>query len=159
AVFAGDTWTFVPRVTIDAGLRFETIDGSAEAHAATITWRNLLPRGGFYATIWDRQHLTVFGEAGPHGHRPPIRDLAYGDPPAPTAAIYRADKVGGGFQRGPLVQRLGPGSRGVAGFSTIDPALRRPVMDEAVLGFEARPHPALFVRIAAIGRRETDLVG
>jgi len=57
------------------------------------------------------------------------------------------------------VQRLGPGTGGVAGFSTIDPALQRPVMDEAVLGFEGRPHPALFVRIAVIGRRETSLVG
>jgi hypothetical protein len=32
-------------------------------------------------------------------------------------------------------------------------------MDELVLGLEARPHPALFVRVAAIGRREKQLIG
>ena len=32
-------------------------------------------------------------------------------------------------------------------------------MEEAVLGFEARPRPSTFVRLAAIGRREPNLVG
>ena len=159
ALFAGDTWTLSPRLTVNAGIRFETINGSAEAHSATIAWRNLLPRGGFNAALLDRYHVSVFGQAGRYGHRLPLSDLAYGDPTAPTAEIYRAVRVGASIGAGPLVQRLGPGSRGVAGFSTIDPELQRPVMDEAVLGFEGRPHPALFVRIAVIGRRETSLVG
>jgi hypothetical protein len=72
---------------------------------------------------------------------------------ATTAGPPQANAIG------PLVQRWGPGSGGVAGFSTIDPALKRPVMEEAVLGFEARPHPSSFVRLAAIGRRESNLIG
>jgi len=32
-------------------------------------------------------------------------------------------------------------------------------MEEAVLGFEARPRPSAFVRLAAIGRRELNLIG
>jgi hypothetical protein len=72
---------------------------------------------------------------------------------ATTAGPPQANAIG------PLVQRWGPGSGGVAGFSTIDPALKRPVMEEAVLGFEARPHPSAFVRLAAIGRRESNLIG
>ena len=41
------------------------------------------------------------------------------------------------------------GTGGVAGFSSIDPALKRPYLDEAVLGFDARPSPRTFLRIAA----------
>src|SRR5439155_6444988 len=88
---------------------------------------------------------------------------AYGDPTAPTANIYRWNAAAAGVPQpgsiGPLVQRLGPGSGGDARFSTIDPALERPMMDEAVLGFEGRPHPSTFIRIAAIGRRDRNLIG
>jgi len=163
AMFVGDTFAMSPRFTVNGGVRFETVDGSADAHAATIAWRNLLPRGGFSAGLLDRWGLTGFGQIGRYAHRLPLGDLAYGDPTAPTASIYRWNAAAAGLpsQRdvGALVQRLGPGNGGVAGFSTIDAALERPTLDEAVLGFEARPHPALFVRVAAIARRETSLVG
>ena len=163
SAFAGDTFTVSPRLTLDAGIRFETIDGSAQSQPATIGWRNLLPRAGFHAALIDAGHVALFGQYGRYAHRLPLADLAYGDPTAPTANIYRWNATTAGLPRpgtiGPLVQRLGPGSGGVPGFSTIDPMLKRPTMDEAVLGFEARPHPALFVRMAAVGRRETSLVG
>jgi hypothetical protein len=163
SAFAADTFAVSARLTLNAGLRFETIDGSAESHAATISWRNLLPRAGFHAGLIDAGHVAVFGQYGRYAHRLPLTDLAYGDPTAPTANIYRWNATTAALPRpgaiGPLVQRLGPGSGGTPGFSTIDPMLKRPTMDEAVLGFEARPHPALFVRVAAIGRREANLVG
>lgn len=162
AAFAGDTFAVSPRFTLNGGVRFETIEASADAQAATIGWRSLLPRGGFSVGIVDRWGLSGFGQISRYGHRLPLTDLAYGDPTAPTAAIYRWNTTVAGVPRqsdvGPLVQRLGPGTGGVASFSTIDPDLKRPVMDELVLGFEARPHPALFVRVAAIARRETNLV-
>jgi hypothetical protein len=160
--FAGASFTVTPRFLVDAGVRVETIDGSADAHAGTIGWRNLLPRGGFSLRLLDRGGLVGFGQVSRYGHRLPLTDLAYGDPTAPTASIYRWNATTAGVPRpadiGPLVQRLGPGSGGVAGFSTIDPELKRPVMDEVVVGLESRPHPALFVRVAALARRETRMV-
>src|SRR5262249_7688746 len=159
SVFAGDTITVSPRLTLDAGLRFETIDGSAESHPGSIAWRDLLPRVGFPVGLFDTWKTAGFGHYGRYGHRLPLGDLAYGDPTAPTANIYRAGpNATTPIIQGPLVQRLGPGSNGVATFSVIDPDLKRPHLDEAVLGFETRPHPAFFFRIAALGRRERDIV-
>jgi hypothetical protein len=149
-------------VTVDGGLRLETVDGSAAAHDATISWRSLLPRAGVHWTMFKFWELGAFGSYGRYAHRLPLNDLAYGDPTAPTANIYRWNAAVAGVPEpraiGPLVQRLGPGTGGAAGFSSIDPALKRPHMDEAVLGFDARPSPRTFLRIAAIGRRETQLV-
>lgn len=162
SAFVGDTYVLSPRVTLNGGVRIETIDGSAEADPATIAWRSLLPRGGFSVGILDRWALSGFGQIGRYGHRLPLGDLAYGDPTAPTANIYRWNTPTSGVpqpgQLGPLVQRIGPGTGGVTGFSTIDPNLARPVLDEVVLGLEARPHPAMFVRVAAIARRESNFV-
>jgi len=162
SLFAGDS-VAIARVTVSGGLRFERITGSAAPGVTAISWQSLLPRAGVHWAITDFWHLGAFGEYGRYGHRLPLRDLAYGDPTAPTATMSRWNATTAGLPQtnaiGPLVQRWGPGSGGVAGFSTIDPALKRPVMDEAVLGFEARPRPSMFVRLAAIGRREPNLVG
>jgi hypothetical protein len=159
SVFANDTIVVVPRLTVDGGVRLETIDGSAESHAGTISWRDLLPRGGFHLGLLDRWTVSAFGHYARYAHLLPLPDLAYGDPTAPTANIYRAGPTATTPTiQGPIVQRLGPGSHGDPTFSSIDPTLRRPHLDEAVLGFEARPHPAFFFRIAAIGRLESDIV-
>jgi hypothetical protein len=151
-----------PRVTVDGGLRFETIAGSAAAHDGTISWTSLLPRAGIHWTMLNFWELGAFGSYARYGHRLPLTDLAYGDPTAPTASIYRWNATTAGVPQqsaiGPLIQRLGPGTGGVPGFSAIDPALKRPHMDEAVLGFDARPSPRTFLRIAAIGRLEKDNV-
>ena len=162
SVFVGDRFAIAPRVTVDGGLRFETVDGSAAAHDGTIGWRNLLPRAGFHWTMLDVWELGAFGSYARYAHRLPLNDLAYGDPTAPTANIYRWNATVAGVPQqsaiGPLVQRLGPGTGGTAGFASIDPALKRPRMDEAVLGFDARPSPRTFLRIAAIGRLERNLI-
>jgi hypothetical protein len=158
-VFAGGTIAVSSRLTVDGGARFETIAGSAEAHAGSVSWRNLLPRAGFHLGVLDTWTIGAFGHFARYAHRLPLADLAYGDPTAPTANIYRASPTATTPAiQGPIVQRLGPGSNGTAAFSSIDPNLRRPYLDEAILGFESRPHPALFFRIAAIGRRERDLI-
>lgn len=162
-VFVGDRFAIAPRVTVDGGVRFEAISGSAAAHDGTIGWHSLLPRAGIHWTMLNFWELGAFGSYSRYGHRLPLADLAYGDPTAPTAIISRWNATLAGVPQasaiGPVVQRLGPGTGGVAGFSAIDPALKRPTMDEAVLGFDARPSPRTFLRIAAIGRREHDMVG
>jgi hypothetical protein len=161
-LFVADRIAIAPTLTIDGGLRFETIDGSAAAQDGTISWRSLMPRAGVHWTMLKFWELGAFGSYARYGHRLPLGDLAYGDPTAPTANIYRWDTTTAGVPQpgtiGPLVQKLGPGTGGVAGFSSIDPALKRPYMDEAVLGFDARPSPRTFLRIAAMGRKEHDMV-
>jgi TonB dependent receptor-like, beta-barrel len=168
AAFVGDTAALGPRLTINGGLRFESIRGSAASHDATISWHSLLPRAGFHWWMLDFWQLSSFGQYGRYAHRLPLADLAYGDPTAPTANVSRWTIPAGRLPTlaalatqpvGPVIQRLGPGSAGDASFSSIDPALKRPYMDELVLGFEARPRQNTFLRIAAIGRLEDRLVG
>jgi hypothetical protein len=158
-LFAGDTMTVSPRLTVDGGVRFETVNGSAASQDGSIGWQNVLPRGGFHLHLFDFWQVAGFGQYARYAHRLPLTDLAYGDPTAPTANIYRAAANATTPEiQGPIVQRLGPGSSGDPTFSSIDPQLRRPHLDEAVLGFEMRPHPAFFFRIGVIGRREHDIV-
>jgi hypothetical protein len=116
----------------------------------------------------DFWQLSSFGHYGRYAHRLPLTDLAFGDPTAPTASVSRWTALPGAVPparaldtlvAGPVVERLGPGSGGIAGFSAIDPALKRPYLDEMVLGFEARPRPNTFLRIGAIGRLERQLIG
>jgi hypothetical protein len=161
--FANDTVALLPSLTINAGFRFEGINGSAEGGATPISWRNVMPRAGFHWAMLDFWHLAAFGQYGQYAHRLPLAALAYGDPAAPTAAVYRWTATTAGLPQpdtiGPLVERWGPGTGGDPTFSAIDPGLKRPVMHEAVLGFEAHPRPSAFVRLSAIGRRETNIMG
>jgi hypothetical protein len=164
ALFAGDTFAAASRVTLDAGLRFENVGGWADAHDATIGWTSLLPRAGIHWAMLNFWQLSSFGQYGRYAHRLPLGDLAYGDPTAPTATVARwtgpaAATALAAFRATPTVQRLGPGSGGAAGFSSIDTSLKRPTMDELVVGFEARPRQNTFLRIAAIGRLDRNLVG
>jgi TonB dependent receptor-like, beta-barrel len=164
ALFAGDSFMAMPHVTVSGGLRFENIGGSADSHEATIGWNSLLPRAGIHWQMLDFWQLSSFGHYGRYAHRLPLGDLAYGDPTAPTASVARWTgpptlAALSTFRAVPTVQRLGPGSGGVAGFSTIDSGLKRPTMDEMVLGFEARPRQNTFLRIAAIGRLDSNFVG
>jgi hypothetical protein len=165
SAYAGDTVAIAPHVTANAGLRVETIRGSRAADAApAVSWSNLLPRAGIHWSMLNFWQLASFGQYSRYGHRLPLTDLAYGDPTAPTGTIYRWNAPIGTTTLapgtiGPLVQRVGPGTGGDPQFTAIDPSLRRPHMDEAILGFEARPHPAAFVRLVAIGRRERHMIG
>jgi len=163
AAFASDTAALTSWLTVNAGARFEMTRGYASptADAPAISWRNWYPRAGMHAAITDFWRIAAFAQFARYGHRLPLRDLAYGDPTAPTGSVYRWN--GGNLalpgSLGPLVQRVGPGSGGNPSFSAIDPALRRPYMDEVTFGFESRPHSAAFARMVAIARREKPLVG
>ncbi len=165
AAYVGDTVTIAPQLTVNGGVRFEAVSGwRASDDDRTVSWRNLLPRAGMHWAVTNFWQLAAFGQYSRYGHRLPLRDLAYGDPASPTALVYRwSAPVGTTTVQpgaiGPLVQRIGPGTNGDPSFSAIDARLRRPLMDEAILGFEARPRPSTFVRFAAIGRREHHMIG
>jgi hypothetical protein len=163
AAFASDTATIAPRVTLNGGVRFEMIRGDASdaTDQPGISWNDFYPRGGLHVALTNFWNIATFAQYGRYGHRLPLRDLAYGDPTAPTGSVYRWN--GGNLllpsSLGPLIQRIGPGTGGSATFSAIDPSLRRPAMHEVIFGFESRPHPTAFARMAAIARRESPLIG
>jgi hypothetical protein len=163
SAFASDTIALTPKLTVDGAVRVESVRGYAGATAGgpAISWTGAYPRAGLHFALTDFWNIATFAQYARYAHRLPLRDLAYGDPTAPTADIYRWR--GGSLllpaSLGPLVQRIGPGTGGSATFSTIDPALKRPSMNEMIFGFESRPHASTFVRMAAIARREAPLVG
>jgi hypothetical protein len=161
--FASDTVAVNPRLTLNGSLRFESIRGYStdDAAGAVVSWNDVYPRAGLHVALTDFWHIGTFVQYSRYGHRLPLRDLAYGDATAPTGSIYRwrGGNLALPASLGPLIQRIGPGTGGRADFTGIDPALTRPSMHEMVFGFESRPHPAAFVRMAAVARREATLIG
>jgi hypothetical protein len=160
--FISDTATLSPRVTINGALRVEALRGySTDSDSAAVSWNDLYPRAGLHVALLHFWEISAFAQYGRYGYRLPLRDLAWGDPTAPTASVYRW--TGGDLRLpdslGPLVQLVGPGTAGRTGFTTIDPRLSRPAMNEMIFGFESRPNPWTFVRMAAVARRDATLVG
>jgi hypothetical protein len=162
--YAGITGFAAPRVTVNGGLRIEATRGF-QSDNEVVKWNRALGRAGAHWLISERAwNLAAFGQYGRYGHRLPLRDLASGDPTAPTATVWRwTAPVGTTTLQpsgiGPMFQRMGPGSGGDPTFSAIDPDLKQPYLHEIITGFESRPHPSTFVRLVAIGRREHHLLG
>ena len=152
-----------PRITLDGALRFEHVAGANTSGPTAVSWNDMLPRASVRWAMLDVAHLTAFGGFGRYAHQLPLSDLAWGDRSAPSGAMHLW--TGGGTRPptasdvGALVARVGPGTAGDPSFTAIDPALRRPHMDELVTGFEAWPTAASLVRLSAIGRRERNLIG
>ena len=151
--FATDHLSISSKVTLDASIRFESADASAHAAAQGIHWRSLLP--GIYmnwdlGTEWQLHLLTGVSRSA---DQVKLGLLAYGDPAAPTADIYRWN--GSPLSGAKMIGRVGPGTAGDAAFVTIDPQLRRPMMDQFALGFEGRPIPKLKVNVLGLARRQS----
>jgi len=164
AAYAAQRVQVHPRVTLDGGIRFEHVRGSAEG-ASRVTWNDLLPRAGIWWHLSDVGHIAALAGYSRTAHRLPLTDLAWSDPSAPTGSMYRWNSASSAVhaplasERGALVARVGPGAGTIANFSTIDPNLKRPHMDELAFGFEGRPVPDTVFRLVAIGRRERNLMG
>ncbi len=73
---------------------------------------------------------------------------------ASTTALRGA--MGSAFAH--LVERWGPGTGGNPSFSSVDPRLHRPFMDEMVFGFEYRPTPVRVTSLAGVARRDKRLL-
>ena len=161
--FFSDTSAVNSRLTLSGSLRFESIRGYSTdgTDGPTVTWNDFYPRGGLHVRLTDYWQIGAFAQYSRYGHRLPLRDLAYGDSTAPTGSIYRwrGGSLALPSSLGPLIQLIGPGTGGRTDFSGIDPELTRPSMHEMVFGFESKPHPSAFVRMAAIARREATLLG
>jgi hypothetical protein len=155
AAYASDRVTLAtPRLTLDAGLRFEAIRGAANGGLNSIGWQTWLPRA---IARWDNNN--VLGLAFTVGYRRtayqlPLSVLAVGDPAAPFADVY----LWNGATPGPLIARVGPGTGGDPSFGRVDPQLRRPYTDEIVLALESQPTSTVRLRLAGIAKREQHLI-
>jgi len=162
-LYAADRMEIGRRIAIDAGLRFDSLSGSAEEASTAVRWRTWLPRARVRVAALDDWRTTLVAGYSRLAYRLPLDVLAIGDPAAPTADVFRWDATEGhtGWPEtpGPIVARVGPGTAGDPAFSGIDPGLRRPVADEIVLGVELRPRPQLRLSLMGLARRETDLLG
>jgi TonB dependent receptor-like, beta-barrel len=163
AAYAGDSFALRPRLNVTAGLRFEHIAASADGGETPVSWTDLFPRLGVRWDITADARLHWFLDYGRYGYNMRLRDLAYGDPSAPTANVYRwnapiGTTVPEASAKGPLVERWGPGTGGTPGFSAVDPDLNRPNMNEMVVGFQFRPAPSWVTRIAGIARLDKSLL-
>ena len=162
SVYAGDTVVLTPRVTIDAGLRFELVSGGAANNPQGISWHDWFPSLGMRWEMTDFKRLAALVKLNRYGHRLSPGALAYGETSAPTANVYRWAATGADAnvqQLGALVSRVGPGTGGDATFSALDPQLERPYVNELTFGFEARPNDRTIARMLAIVRHEGQLVG
>jgi hypothetical protein len=157
APYASDRMTY-GRLLLDAGLRFESSNGSAEASPGEVHWNGLLPRLSARLHLTPGGALTLFGGYARYQDRLSLHLLAFGDPAAAQGLVYRwedrnGDHVAETDEVGPLVARVGPGGA----IATIDPGLRPPHTDEVAVGIEA--HGSKWaVRFLGLHRRQRDLV-
>jgi hypothetical protein len=143
------------RLSLDAGVRLDTVNGAADSAARGIQWTNWLPRAMAQWRVVDTARVSVLAGYRRSAYQLPLNVLAVGDPAAPVAdvAAWR------GASAGPLIARVGPGTGGDLAFTEIDPQLRRPVTDELVLAIQSRPRPWLHLQLARITKREDPLLG
>jgi hypothetical protein len=163
ALFASDHVALLPRLAADIGARFESVSGSADGSNGSISWRNFLPRAGIRWSMIDWSQIAFFANYSRTAYHLPLTALAWGDPNAVGAVVSRWNAASANHspvasEVGALVQRVGP-APGAAGFTSIDPALARPYMDEIVLGFDGHPNGSTLVRLSAMARREQQLLG
>jgi TonB dependent receptor len=152
SAFARQQITLSPRLTLDAALRFESVEGRAAGATTGIGWRSWLPNASLQWQLRTPLHLTLVTGYRGSANQINLGLLAVGDPAAPVARVFRWDDP-----IGPLVARVGPGTGGDATFGGIDPALERPRTDEFVIGIESRPTPRFRLGVMGIARRQTQL--
>ncbi|HEY3044478.1 MAG TPA: hypothetical protein VGJ39_10655 [Vicinamibacterales bacterium] len=162
SVYAGDRMLIRPRVTVDAGLRFDWVSAGAATNAHGISWHDVFPSAGLRWELTDFKRIAALVRFNRYGHRLPLGDLAYGDSLAPTGNVYRWTATGADpevQQLGALISRVGPGTGGDAAFSSIDPRLERPYVNELTLGFESQLNNQTVIRVTGIARHEGQLIG
>jgi hypothetical protein len=151
AAFVSDTVQLWDAVTLEAGLRVDRVTGTALDAAQAITWTSVLPR---LSARWDFGWAALYA-AKTHTADSLLTDvLAYGDPAAAVAEVYRWD----GSRQGPLVARVGPGAGADGRLTTVAPGIERPVTREFIVGFEVTPPRFVRTRFTAISRRRSHQV-
>jgi hypothetical protein len=155
--YVEDRLAVSPRVTLDAGVAFDWVQGQAEGSSSDVQWRSLLPRVAVHWRLGSRYDLELVTGYRRSANTISLDLLAVGDPAAPTADVYRWD--GGDLTtEAPLIARAGPGTRGDDRFSSIDPGLDRPHTNEFLIGIRARPRSSVSLSVSGIARRQSPLV-
>ena len=154
AAFVADRVALGARVTLEAGLAYDGVSGSADGAATSIAWDTVLPRASIRWAVTDVAHVALFAGYRRSADTLPLDMLAVGDPAAETATVAAWTPQG----TGPLVARVGPGTGGDAAFSAIDASLNRPITDELAVGVESRPIPSVRLRLTGIVKRERNLL-
>jgi hypothetical protein len=162
SAWASEPLAWRDRVFVEAGLRFERTTGAADGAFQGVAWTSLVPRISARLGLLGAGRLTLFGGWGEYRQRLLLDELAFGDPNAPVAAVYRwSDANGDGryqpSEQGVLVARVGPGA-GDGSLASIDPGLRQPRTRETVAGVESSPGKGWVVSLTGFDRRESDLV-
>jgi hypothetical protein len=153
ALFATDRIILTPALTVDAGLRFESVAGRADGAVSDIAWRTLLPRADLR---WQFGNKALIGGYRRSANRLNLDLLAFGDPNAETAIVTRL--LPAPLAAAAIIDRVGPGTGGNPTFSSIAPNLKRPYTDEYVIGIESQRRGWLLVGLTGIARRETNLI-
>jgi hypothetical protein len=151
--FVDDRIALGPGRTLDAGISYDGVSGSADQAAAGISWHNVLPR---LSLRWKRSpssYVTYVAGYRRAVDRLTLDTLAVGDPFAPTAVVSRWTAQG----VGPVVARVGPGTGGDPTFSAIDPSLSRPTTDEVVAGVDVQLTPGIRGRIIGVAKHTRHL--
>ena len=156
AVFANDRIAVFPRMTLDLALRFESIHGQADGATAAINWRALMPSATAWWKLGTPYALELMTAYRRSGNQLLLGLLAYGDPAAPVADVFRWEESLAAT--GTLIARTGPGTGGDSAFSRIDPQLKRSHTDEFVISLESRPQSTLRLSVTGIARRQSSLV-
>lgn len=145
-----------PGIRIDGALQFDSVSGSADGATTGIGWRTLLPSIDFEWNLGTPAKLRLRTGVSRTADLPLLGLLAYGDPAAPTADVFRWD--GENILPPPLMMRVGPGTGGNPAFSAIDSKLKRPVTDQFILQLESNPKPSLRLRVTGLARRQSSLI-
>jgi hypothetical protein len=163
AAFVSDRLTMTPRIVVDGGVRYDSVSGKADGASQGVSWNTLLPRAAVRWTLAGNWQPTFVAGFSRTAYRLPLDWLAFGDPAAPYADVFRWNAFSGSPSTvttiGPLVARVGPGTGGDPDFSGIDAELKRPLADEIVAGVEVRPADGLRFELTGVARRERDLPG
>jgi hypothetical protein len=154
AVYGNEHLTF-GRLTLDAGLRLDTVSAAANGAVQGIQWTTWLPRAQLRWQIADMADFAAVASYRRSAYQLPLNVLAVGDPAAPVADV----SAWNGTTIGPLIARVGPGTGGDAAFTRIDPQLQRPTTDELVLALQSRPIHGLQVELTRVTKREQPLLG
>ncbi len=160
AAYAGDAFALAPRLGVEVGARFESVNASADGASGQISWQSFLPRASLRWQMLDWKQISFFAAYSRNAWDLPLTALAWGDPNAYSGTVYRWNTANGthaptAAEIGAPIQQIGPGAPAI---SAIDPALQRPYQDEATFGFEGHANAATLVRISAIARRERNLL-
>ncbi len=150
--FVADHIDLARRLTLDAALRFDGVTGAARDAAQGVAWRTWLPRVAMRWSIVDAWRIALFSGYGRTADALALGTLAYGDPAAPVADVYRWN---GGSNLGPLVARVGPGVGNVGALTRTDAHLARPTTGELDIGIEASPVRAMRLRFAQTVKRQS----